>query len=219
MLDRVFSYIAPHSCCSCGDLGAIICDSCKNDIAHERFERCIGCLVPAPESLCQQCRQSFGIDSALCLGERTGALRGLLDAYKFRSSKEVARHIVDLLDSCAPYYTETTVTQAPTAPQHQRVRGFDHVNLFARDFAARRSLPYQQLLQQTSRDTQHFKTKKERLKAAGASIASRKKAPECVVLVDDIMTTGATVKACAQRLREAGARRIDLVIVARQMPK
>lgn len=159
----------------------------------------------------------MGITRAWCIGERAGPLKVILDTYKFRSSKEAARHLVDIVDATVPILTGATVVPVPTASQHRRVRGFDHTELIAKDFAQRRGLSCSQLLEQQSGEIQHFKSKKERLQAAEKSIQSIRSAPRHVVLIDDIMTTGATVRTCVKRLHEAGAEQVDIILVVRQM--
>lgn len=217
MLDTIISIIAPHTCSSCGETGSILCEYCKDDIINERFERCIQCLRPAGSGICRSCRNKTGISEAWCVGERTAGLQNLLDAYKFRSSKEAARHITDMLDATLPIIDGLTICPVPTAPNHRRVRGFDHVELFAKALSKHRHLPYAVLLEQTSNDIQHFKNKSERAAAVERSIRSYRSSPKRVLLVDDIITTGATIQACTRRLYESGAERVDVLVVARQM--
>lgn len=218
MLDRLLSGIAPHSCCSCGYLGSILCESCKNDIESEPFSDCLICLKPtSSDNLCTLCKNATGFAGAWCLSTRDKQLKALLGRYKFDSAVQAANVCVELLDRYLPLLPSSlTVVPVPTAPSHQRVRGFDHTALIAKRFARLRRLPYQNALAKSASHTQHFKSRAERLRTAADSLSVSKNAPESVLLFDDIYTTGATVQACSRKLYSAGTQQVFLAILARQ---
>lgn len=218
MVDRLLAVIAPHSCCSCGNLGLLLCHNCKNDIIYDPFERCLVCLKPtADSSLCNVCCTGLGVEGGWCVGIREGALKGLLDRYKFNSAREAGYLCADLLDTSLPLLTDdVVVVPVPTSPAHIRTRGFDHTGLVANAFARKRGLLYKPLLTRRSNDTQHFKSRSERLAAAANSIEVTMTAPPTVLLIDDIYTTGATLGASCLELQKAGVKHIFVAIIARQ---
>ena len=217
MIDSLFRLIAPHSCCGCGLTGALLCDQCKYDIISEPFSQCLLCLRPTQEgSLCRPCSVSSKLVGAWCVGVRKDALRTLLERYKYDSAREAAYHCIALLDGLLPVLPSTlTVVPVPTSPAHRRARGFDHTALIARGLARRRQLNYQELLQRHGNETQHFKGRGAR---AGIidQLSRQGVVPEAVLLIDDIYTTGSTLAACGQLLRDGGCTSLYGAIIARQ---
>jgi competence protein ComFC len=219
MFEPILSFIAPHSCCSCGFLGAILCQSCKNDIISDPFSRCLVCLNPTMDGdLCLRCRTASGIDAGWCIGTREQQLKVLLDRYKFDSARQAGVVCAELLDEQLPLLPDNLVVVAvPTSPAHRRQRGFDHTKLIAWQFAKRRKLPYRQALSRVDTSTQHFKNRSERFKTASSGLRVSSNLPETVLLIDDIYTTGATMSACVRALRENGVKQLFVAVIARQV--
>ncbi len=220
MLDHLLSLVAPHSCSGCGEVGSLLCGSCKNDIVDEPYGRCIFCEKAAKTNICTTCRKKHGVEDVWCVGERSHGLKNLVDAYKFRSSKEASKHISELLDLSLPIMPlNTVVVPVPTAPSHKRIRGFGHTEFFAKSLAKKRGLLCRHVLSRVTSDTQHFKKRPERLNEIKKSFEVIAAVPEVILLVDDIITTGATLSSCTKRLRAAGAKHIYIGVVARQPSK
>lgn len=219
MLDRLLSTIAPHSCCGCGLLGDILCETCKNNIVSDPFERCLVCLKPTvDDNLCSACRTRSLFDAAWCVGTRQSELKALIDGYKFASARRAGVVCAELLLEQLPLITdETVVVAVPTSPAHVRARGFDHTARIARNVAKARQMRYASPLERVDNETQHFKTRAERLKLTIDSLRVRAEVPPSILLIDDIYTTGATLTACARLLRENGAKQLFVGVVARQV--
>lgn len=217
MIDRLLSIIAPHSCYGCGEVGYVLCGYCMNDIKELPYERCIFCLrLTTRGSLCSLCSERNHLLSAWCVGERTAALRTALDAYKFEHVKAAADTFAQLLHEAMPQLNGNVVVAAiPTAPAHIRERGYDHAELIARKFAKLRGLPYRSLLERTDTHTQHFATRGERLHYADKAFRAIR-IEQQVLLIDDIVTSGATIQAAARELKRAGVESLQVGIIARQ---
>lgn len=152
-----------------------------------------------------------------CVGTREGALKGLLDRYKFHSARAAGGLCADLLDSRLPMLGEdVVVVPVPTSSAHMRTRGFDHTGLVASTFARKRGLRCMTVLSRRSNETQHFKSRSERLTATTGDIEAVASPPAAVLLIDDIYTTGATLKASSRELQKAGVERLFVAIIARQ---
>lgn len=218
MIDNLLAMVAPHSCSGCGEVGTVLCDGCKYDIISEPFGACVNCLRPMFDSnLCANCTY-FGANSLWCIGYRDATLKALLDNYKFESMRGISDALIELLDVTIPPLPKgCLVGVIPTTPAHIRERGFDHMERIGRGFAAIRGLTYTPLLRRTGSGTQHFKSKREREQAAREAFEPLKlESGATVLLIDDILTTGSTLRAGLDVLRRNGAEMLYGAIIARQ---
>ncbi len=218
MLEKPLGIIAPHYCCSCDRVGSLLCEYCKYDITSEAFERCIVCGGPT-ESMSALCKEHvLPYSLAWCVGERSEALLELINSHKFERGKDAYRIFAELLDQSLPVLpNDIIVVPVPTIPAHIRQRGYDHTALMAHEFAGRRHLNYDTVLQRKCATVQLGKGKRQR--RAQAKEAFRVDA-DCrdgrYLVLDDIFTSGATVEFAAKALRDAGAAEVWVAVVARQ---
>jgi ComF family protein len=199
MLDQILAIISPHSCKGCGQVGSPLCGRCTFNIIEDK------------KSSTQKDFYSVGL--------RHGVLKELTDDYKFKSEREISKVFTELLDRIVPQLPkDTVVVPIPTASAHIRQYGFDHMGLLARRFAKRRQLMYSSLLLRTNNQTQHFLGKRERERAAKAALGLRAGArvPDRVLLLDDVVTTGATLRAARTLLRGAGVKKITIATICYQ---
>jgi len=114
----------------------------------------------------------------------------------------------------------TIVTAVPTVSRHIRQRGFDHAAALAQGFALRRKLAYIPLFKRISQQSQHELSGVARFAAATAAFGLKQQPQkQPVLLIDDIITTGATLQACTRLMRESGVDEVYVAVVARQMQK
>lgn len=153
------------------------------------------------------------------VAERIGPLERLIDLYKFERTRAGYKVLGDLLLARLPDLPSSTViVPIPTIAPHIRQRGYDHSLLVARYIARKRRLTFRNLLARKTSSMQRGASKSVRKKQAAQAFVVRGKVdPELhYLVVDDIVTTGATLDAAAKLLKEAGAKHISVAAVAYQ---
>ena len=143
-----------------------------------------------------------------------GAGRALVLRLKVGAARSAAQPLVGAMQRAAVAAggVTGTVTWVPGKPADMRRRGFDHAELLATEFSAGLGLPCRRLLdrRRIPLDQAALSASERRANLAGAFRADF--TPREVVLVDDVVTTGATAEACARALRAGGARTVHLVV-------
>jgi predicted amidophosphoribosyltransferase len=142
-----------------------------------------------------------------------GVGRELLARLKYRDARQA---VAPLADALAARLVDTalidTVTWIPTTDRRRRERGFDQAELLARAVARRLGRPCRRLLRRLGDDHQTGRTRSERL--GGPRLVAVGVPPRNVLLIDDVVTTGATVRAAVEALRSAGAVRVEPWVAA-----
>lgn len=218
MIEQLLKIIAPHHCYNCQKIGSTLCENCKYDIISEPFERCVNCLAlrNGNNGNCRNCQTPYARSWAV--GKRHEVLEALLNGYKFSFEKESSKVLASLLDQALPILPDNVVvTYIPTISSHIRERGYDHAKLMAKEFAHIRRLPCRSSLSRANKAKQLSASKTERI--AQAKLAFRVDSilePVTYLLVDDIFTTGSTMKYGARALIDAGAENVYIAVIARQ---
>lgn len=217
MIETVISLLAPHHCYACGKIGEILCDNCKYDITLDPYARCIVCCRLTPvDSLCLDCKMPY--QKAWCVGERTETLQQLVDDFKFNNTKAAHKPLAGLLDTILPVLPETTkIIPIPTIPAHIRQRGYDHAWLIASHLAKLRGLKATaSVLHRAANTTQRGNTRQDRQRQAANAFTCRTRLDASVpyLIIDDVTTTGATLRYAAKALQSAGATSVWVAVVS-----
>jgi ComF family protein len=175
-----------------------------------------------PSPCCPECVAALPpFDYARAAGAYTGVLRDALHAFKFDGKGALARPLATLmLEQCGALLGPDVdaLVPVPLAPPRERQRGFNQAALLGGHLSAASGVPLESRWLSRGRSTRpqtELTASERRANVARAFAASPRVAGAHVVLVDDIVTTGATVGECARTLRVAGARAVGVLAVAR----
>jgi predicted amidophosphoribosyltransferase len=154
------------------------------------------------------------VDAAWCAAAYEGAARDLVTALKFRRRLPLARRAAEAIAAAAPSgLLAGAIVPVPPAPWRLRRRGHDPAEEIAFALARICELPFRPCLRRTSGRRQVGRPRAERL-ADPPAVRLVEHPPPRVVLVDDVITTGATLGACARVLRDGGADELVAVALA-----
>lgn len=196
-LDLLF----PRHCVNCERVGSFLCG------------RCLQTVTPAPQ---RDLRSLDGVRSAVAYH---GAAKSAIHAFKYDGHKDLAT----LLGAWLACALDTTwqidvVTAVPLHPTRERDRGYNQAALLAAYITAHRGWPLVREAVSRVRETQSqvsLNVAQRQINMAGAfSAQPGHVSGKSVLLIDDVLTTGATLVACASALYEAGAAHVFGATVA-----
>jgi len=189
------------------------CSSCNTPFAND---------FPLDEQgVCAACRSGLrGFDTAACFGFYEGNLRSLIYLFKYSAMRPLAGTLAGFLERAISIDERfDAVVPVPLHWRKKLTRGFNQSELLARHIAKRRRIPFANALRR----------KRPTAVQAGLAMAGRRRnvagafsarananlTGKRILLIDDVMTTGATASACASVLKRAGAKSVSLATLAR----
>jgi predicted amidophosphoribosyltransferase len=205
VLQTLVTGLVPPVCAACGRAcrpDTILCTRCARRLAGA--EPLEGTGAP-------------GLDRAWSTAPHEAVARDLVTALKYRRLLPVADLMADRIQWLAPATVLSgTIVPVPTAPLRTALRGFNPAAEIAAALAQRTELPLQTCLIRRGGGRQVGKRRAQRI-GHPPLIQARGKVPSSVLLVDDVLTTGATLSACARALRQSGSIRIAAVTFSRRL--
>jgi len=197
---------------------------------------CAGCwdrVVLHPGPLCPVCGNPEVVSDDVCLACRTdpppwqaaaslgpyeSTLRDLLLLFKTGGRDELARPFAELLAHgvrARGWKRPDSVVSVPMTWYRRLRRGYDQAELLGRAIAHELGAPFVRALRRRGRGVQVGRTRTERLRLSAAAFPVRRHVTGRVLLIDDVLTTGATAASCARALAHAGASEIFVLTIAR----
>lgn len=204
----------------------VLCESCLVACALGEAPTCSRCRAPL-RSRAPRCRDCPPPDISWARApfRYSGAVRRAVIHMKFAGARRVARPLARSMAECIPGTgadgtegEERVVTWVPLGRRRRRLRGFDQAEVLAREVASLSGLPIRGLLERV-RETrpQASRPGRQRQLALRAAFRALGSCPPRVILVDDVLTSGATAAECARVLRATGAEEVGVLTAARSL--
>ncbi|MEK6271719.1 MAG: hypothetical protein AABM42_03625 [Actinomycetota bacterium] len=202
MLAELLGLVVPPRCALCGrecGLREQLCEGCESGL---------GGLAPCSTAV-------PGVDATWSAAPYEGIARDLVVSLKFGARLPLARRAAAVIAERAPTgLLEGVIVPVPAAPGRRRWRGFDAAERIAAALSVETGLPLGLCLRRSQGRRQVGRPRSERL-GAPPQVRLAGPPPAAAVLVDDVVTTGATIGACARALRSGGSDRIVSLTFAR----
>lgn len=225
--DAVVDVLLPPSCAACdvvlpGNVG--FCEDCAPEVLELPSVHCRRCAEPGDftRQLCARCAEG-GVpwEKAWAPFEHEGSIAKAIHRFKYEDRSDLSRPLGLLLAATAKQALASMPGALVPLPLHQarfRERKFDQAGLLAAVLGERLGRPVEAGWLSRTRDTRRQVGLDEAQREAnvrGAFVASGAVRGQQLVLVDDVLTSGATAREAARALTDAGAARVFVLTLAR----
>jgi len=241
----LLNFFFPAICPACEkllptDSQTPFCPKCTQSLIPLPQGRCSRCALPfkaqtSSMHLCADCTRQLPVyQGVFAAGLYTGSLKQAIQRFKYKAGVDLDRCLIQLLIpqlDTLPLDGQNLLVPVPLHPLGLRKRGYNQSLLLAKNLLSalrlrqkaaklKRGLDLRLepgILRRT-KDGQHQQglgARQRALNLRDTIVATRQLQGENLILVDDVMTTGATVSACARALLDAGAARVLVVVIAR----
>ncbi|TSC87958.1 MAG: comF family protein [Microgenomates group bacterium Gr01-1014_16] len=235
-ISDILDWIFPKKCVGCGKYGSYVCSDCEVGLWEEE-QICPTCGRNSRNGLRHKyCKGD--LEGLTCLWTYEGITRKLITKTKYNFYFDYLREFSIFnfqFSNNSQFFnfqkflkTKPVVVPVPLHPKRLRERGFNQAEIIAKSFAARHSLACNSHLLSRIKETkpQVGRTREERLSAMSGAFTTSPlplslfkereiRTPSAVILVDDVWTTGATMRECARVLKKAGVKQVWGFVLAR----
>ena len=212
------------SCMICNTISPyFICGNCKNlidrsaNISRERCMRC-GKILISEKERCTDCRKiqedQFYLDRNFAIYPYHLWSKKLLYQWKIKKNRLFGELFAEkVMKVKNQFFPDSPLVPVPPRPNKLEIEGWDQINDLSNFLKYRYDVPIQNYLVRTEKRQQKLLSREERLEnndryRASTTLMKEEEKPETVVLIDDIYTTGATLKNCAKILKENGIKNV-----------
>ena len=190
----------------------MLCNLCAAVSLPDPPQRCYRCLAECPSALCFDCQKSTPLSGVWSACNYEGAAQAALHYFKFERARSAADLLAQAIVEQLPNLpSRFLVVPLPTASRRARQRGYDQAVELAKAISRKSGMSYKNLLARQGQTRQLGANRAQR--QLQLARAWRIRAPDLVrdaniLLIDDVLTTGATIESAAAILVRAGAKNI-----------
>lgn len=229
VFETMIGWLAPPTCVGCEAEGASLCPACAASEIIPFGERCYNCgAISRRGRTCPRCRRTGTPRAVWVATDYDGLAKTLMQRYKFGHSRAAAADLSGLMAETLQSYNQESdlkpanylVVDVPTATSRVRERGFDHGRLLAKRVAQQLELEFCPALARLGQSRQVGAKRSARLEQLSHGYHVRLPAQiegRNILLIDDVVTTGATLQAATKALRAAGASHVDALVFAKKL--
>jgi ComF family protein len=211
--------VFPPRCAVCGRRGWWVCDECTPNCAAIVDPTCDRCGIPK-DTPCRCSELSPALDRVRSAVWYEQWPRNAIVAFKYEGESARAPHLANLIaPNLTAFPSDSLLVPVPLHPTRERRRGYNQATLLARELSKSSGLAVAPALLRAVETRQQvgLSAAERAVNVRGAFTRSRGNdlAGQACILIDDVTTTGATLGACAEVLKGAGAGFVGALTVAR----
>lgn len=210
---NILSLIMPIECLGCREESDWICPSCRRALQPQREELCF-CGKVGEDGLCDKHREKLGLDGLTTLfSYAEPSIRELIHQVKYRGHTDAVSFFAQKYQKKVLARLprgDWVMTAVPLSKERQRGRGFNQSAMLAKKLTEP-VYEYAELLikkRETKPQVKLNKTQRQKNLLRSFTVKPGVEMPEQVILVDDVITSGSTLKEAAKVLRKAGVQRV-----------
>lgn len=219
-MERIVSVFTPYNCIICGYERSIVCEACLPLICPAVPSRCYICHASTIDfAVCAKCRPSSKLRRVYVRSELSGTPKQLVHGLKYSNVQSIAVIMANFMVQILSDSSSILIIPVPTATSRLRHRGYDHTELIANQVSrtiGTRKVSALIRLSQSRQVGAKRSLRVAQLKDAYRILKHISLIGEHVLLVDDVVTTGATLEAVATLLKADGVKTIDAVIFSQK---
>ena len=215
-------HLLPGSCLLCGVdcQAALFCSACLADLPAHDGPQCLQCAEPNSHgNVCSDCRKnSPHYDQVIAHFRYEFPVDRIIHALKYGHQLAIARWLGEALLTHPAIDGHDCIIAMPLHPERIRERGFNQSIEIARTISRTTKQPLLLDILKRSRPTvpqTRLSPKERQSNVRGAFECSEDLTGRSILLIDDVMTTGASLGECARILKLHGARRVSVAVAAR----
>ncbi len=221
---RIVDFFFPVSCLGCGQHGKYLCGRCLGDVKLSK-PFCPYCFKPSIDGLTHfKCRKEHGLDGVRAVWKHEGVVRKAILSFKYKYATQVGNELlgefVRELELIKSSLTQGFVlVPIPLYWYKENVRGFNQSFEIAKNISQKLGWQLNSNILSRKRFVRPQvelgrQERKNNLRNAFVVNVSESKVPDCIILVDDVFTTGSTLKEAARVLKTAGVKKVWGLTVA-----
>ena len=219
MRTSFLEFFFPRFCLGCGYVGTYICSRCESKMKKIKRARCFYCKGLSPFGLTHpKCHRNKGLDGHLSLYEYDGLFTTLLLASKYKGAHLVLRELLSFpqeksmreIDEWNVLFKPILVS-VPLHAQRIKERGFNQSEIITQKYYCNSRCIKEKLLERIV-NTEHLANignkhnRKNHIRGAFQYIGNT--VPQATLLIDDVITSGATILECTKTLKESGVQTV-----------
>lgn len=218
MLKLISRLLVPDCCVLCNKEGSGLCNVCDGSLEKHQ-KACYLCnAMTADGRVCSSCQWRTRVRRTTILWNYQGNTEKVVHGLKYEGRDDVAKAVaVSFVRLGLPYFD--LITFVPDTPTRRRQRGYVAPQIIARELSRMTYKPYVELLSRSAHTPQVGAGREARWRQVENNFSTKHPAlleGKRILLVDDVITTGATVTECARMLKLAGSGPVFVAAVAKK---
>ena len=214
----------PKRCLGCGRFGDYFCKGCQRKIKKVSFQICPICERAAISGATHpKCRSSLSLDGLIAPYVYNSPLKEVIAAFKYKYIEQLSTLLTDLLLSSEQFKTfsfaDFILVPIPLHKWRENKRGFNQAEKMAAFISKKKKLRGENFLSKVKNTPPQVqlkgKARKKNILGAFSVLDRKKVVGRSVLLVDDVWTTGSTIKVACAALKRAGAIQVWAAVLAR----